>query len=214
MNEYLVTMIMGAVQVLGCICSVSLVHILGKRLLNFISLLGSGICLICLGSYIYSTRIYLLNQDDSLEDEYPRHWAPVILIILSSFFHFLGIRLLPWVLISEVFPNQYRAKAAGVSAAIGYCIIFLPIKIFLSQVATMSLSGVFLFYGYLSLLGVLVLYFWLPETEGKTLFEVNDHFRGVKKLENEVRRQNANQNVSHGMKLNQENTDTKVFTLS
>lgn len=209
-NEYRVTVIMGAVQVLGCICSVTLVHILGKRLLNFISLLGSGICLITVGSYILSTGI--LEEKHPMEDN--TYWAPVILIVLSSFFHFLGIRLLPWVLTGEIFPSQYRAKASGVTAALGYFIIFFPNKIFYSQVELMSLSGLFLLYGFFSFFGFLALYFWLPETEGKTLSEINDHFRGVRNLGKEVRRQNTIHIRSYEGQLDQGKTDTIIYTLS
>lgn len=186
-DEYYATVIMGVVQLLGCIISVSLVHILGRRKLNFISIAGSGLCFLFISSYIYNKKIFYLYQEDTLGDT-TKHWAPAIFLILSTFIYSIGIRILPWVLIGEVFPNDYRAKAAGLASAIGYVIGFIPNKIFLTLVFSFSLPGVFLFYSILGCLGVCVLYFVLPETEGKSLVEITDHFQGVSELGNDVRR--------------------------
>lgn len=46
------------------------------------------------------------------------------------------------------------------------------------MLATMTLPGTFWFYSSISLLGCLILYFVLPETEGRTLIEIEEHFSG------------------------------------
>ncbi|KAG5863184.1 hypothetical protein JTB14_030568 [Gonioctena quinquepunctata] len=74
------------------------------------------------------------------------------------------------------------------SAGSGYVIGFLANKFFLDMVSSFTLPGVFWFYGCVGILGTVVLYFTLPETEGKTLFEITEHFSGRNKLSNEVRR--------------------------
>lgn len=186
-NAYYATVIMGAVQLLGCICSVTLIHYLGKRVINFISLLGSGVCFLFVASYIYTNGIFYFAHDDTLTEN-SQHWVPVTFLVFGAFMSYFGIRILPWILVGEVFPNEYRAKASGLGSAIGYILGFIPNKVFLSLVSSMTLPGVLFFYGFVSFLGISVLYFVLPETEGKTLFEVCDHFSGVSKLGNDVRR--------------------------
>lgn len=47
---------------------------------------------------------------------------------------------------------------------------------------SMTLPGTFLFYGVVSLIGCVVLYFFLPETEGRTLREIQEHFEGSRNL--------------------------------
>ena len=47
---------------------------------------------------------------------------------------------------------------------------------------SMTLPGTFWFYGVVSLLGCVVLYFFLPETEGRTLYEIQEHFEGSRNL--------------------------------
>lgn len=46
----------------------------------------------------------------------------------------------------------------------------------------MTLPGTFWFYSSVSLLGCLILYFVLPETEGRTLIEIEEHFSGGRSL--------------------------------
>lgn len=193
-NEYHATVIMGSVQALGCAISVLIVHILGRRKLNFISVIGSGVCYMCIAIYIYFNGIFDLKQDESAAYDGTKHWVPTSVLILATFIFAVGIRILPWVLMGELFPNEHRASAAGLSAAIGYVQGFVPNKIFLSLASSITLPGVFLFYSILGFLGVCGLYFLLPETEGKSLADITDHFRGVKSLGNNVKRKKSQAN--------------------
>lgn len=43
---------------------------------------------------------------------------------------------------------------------------------------TLTMPGTFWFYSVVALVGALVLYFVLPETEGRTLMEIERHFAG------------------------------------
>jgi hypothetical protein len=46
----------------------------------------------------------------------------------------------------------------------------------------MTLPGTFWFYAVVSLVGCVVFYFFLPETEGRTLHEIQEHFEGSRNL--------------------------------
>lgn len=46
----------------------------------------------------------------------------------------------------------------------------------------MTLAGTFWFYAIVGLLGSLVIYFILPETEGRTLLEIEEHYAGIQDL--------------------------------
>lgn len=96
-------------------------------------------------------------------------WIPLILLLGSAFFAHLGIRLIPWILIGEVFPASVRSTASGIVSATGYIFGFLANKLFLQMLATLTMPGTFWFYSVVALTGAIVLYFTLPETEGRTL---------------------------------------------
>lgn len=65
-----------------------------------------------------------------------------------------------------------RSAAAGISSAIGYLVGFASNKLFLTMVAAFTLNGTFWFYSAVAALGCIVLFFTLPETENKTIEEI------------------------------------------
>ncbi|XP_023313084.1 facilitated trehalose transporter Tret1-like isoform X2 [Anoplophora glabripennis] len=201
-DKYYATVILGIVQFLGCIICVVFVNILGKRTINFISLLGSGICFIVVATYAYFIDVKYFEDTvkingtsnathESTFNEVPIQdfrWIPVTFLVASAFLSYVGIKILPWILTGEVYFSKVRATASGISGGTGYIFSFLANKIFLSMVSCFTLPGVFWFYGTVSVVGTILLYFLLPETEGKSLFEITEHFAGRNNLTNSVRR--------------------------
>lgn len=86
------------------------------------------------------------------------------------------------MLIGEIFPVACRSGASGFASGLGYLFGFLANKLFLQMLVTMTLPGTFWFYSSISLLGCLILYFVLPETEGRTLMDIEEHFSGGRSL--------------------------------
>ncbi|XP_067642478.1 solute carrier family 2, facilitated glucose transporter member 8 isoform X2 [Eurosta solidaginis] len=103
-------------------------------------------------------------------------WLPMILLLGSAFFAHFGIRMIPWMLIGEVFPAQVRSTASGLVSGLGYIFGFLANKLFLQTLTALTLPGTFWFYSAVAFVGALVLFFVLPETEGRTLHEIEAHF--------------------------------------
>lgn len=118
----------------------------------------------------------------------PYSWIPMVSLVLSAFISHVCIRTLPWILIGEVFSHEIRSIASGLSGAIGYIFGFLANKVFISMVNSLTLPGTFWFYAAINFIGCLSLYFVLPETEGKPLSEITNHFSGALKMDNKVRR--------------------------
>lgn len=50
------------------------------------------------------------------------------------------------------------------------------------MVDNLTLAGTFGFYSVVSLVGALVTYLVLPETEGRTLLEIEEHFAGTRNI--------------------------------
>lgn len=127
-------------------------------------------------------------------------------------FAHVGIKCVPWILIgevsrfidcrtnpfnlqnknySQVYPTIVRGAAAGVSSALGYLIGFLSNKLFLSVESAFTLHGTFWFYSGVAGIGCVILYFVLPETENKSLLEIeacfdkskNEYLQQKRKLE-------------------------------
>jgi sugar phosphate permease len=130
----------------------------------------------------------MCNRIDGLEYA----WIPTILIIIAAFFSHMGLKMLPWILAGEVFPSEVRSVATGAASSIGYIFSSIANKVFYYMKNGMTLPGTFLFYAIVNFAGLISLYFLLPETEGKTLKEIEHHFAGIQKLGNKSKRQNLN----------------------
>lgn len=57
------------------------------------------------------------------------------------------------------------------------------------MVNAMGLSGTFLFYAGMNLAGGIALYLTLPETEGRTLKEIEEHYAGIQSLKNKPKKE-------------------------
>jgi len=91
-------------------------------------------------------------------------------------FFAMGIGPVTWLLASEVFPFNIRAKAMSVAATLNritsaiVSLTFLPLSDFL------SLSGYFGFFATMSSLIAIIQFFTVPETKGKTLEAMKECF--------------------------------------
>ncbi|XP_046661262.1 facilitated trehalose transporter Tret1-like [Homalodisca vitripennis] len=151
-----------ALQLVGAICGGVLMRILGKRRLSFLSLGLSVFCCLTLGLYL------------SYRPEFP--WIPVALFCLSYFAGPLGIFVIPWILIMELFPLRARGMAGGICGAVAHGLFFTTTKTYYSLVHLVDISGACYFYGAVGVLGLIYLYWDLPETEGVSLEEIERKF--------------------------------------
>ncbi|CAK1588770.1 unnamed protein product [Parnassius mnemosyne] len=207
LDKYRATLILGAVQLAGAGACVLLVRITGKRTLTLVSTAGAAACCLLLAAYDLHMKLHArphstllvngnLEENRTLVDvpaaldtvKNPYSWIPTSLLMLLALITHTGIRLLPWILIGEVFSAKTRSGGAGLTSGLGYMFGFLTNKIFINMVDVLSIWGTYGFYGLICLTGSVVFYFILPETEGKKLNDIENHFAGIKKLTNEVYR--------------------------
>lgn len=181
-EEYTAAVFLGLAQLVGTLICVFAIHFTGKRKLNFLSIGGTALCLCLTAIYGYVNISQTLHTENFT-------WVPTTLMIGAAFFSHVGIRLLPWILAGEIFPVQVRSSATGAAGSIGYIFNSIANKTFLYMMDGMSLAGTFLFYGLMNVAGGVLLYFILPETEGRTLKEIEDHYAGVQSLKNKPKKE-------------------------
>lgn len=73
---------------------------------------------------------------------------------------------------------MYRAKgfASSLTTAIFYMLTFGATKVYLGVVDTLGLSNTFFMFTVSSLVGLVYLYKYMPETENKTFLEIEEFF--------------------------------------
>ncbi|XP_058447288.1 uncharacterized protein LOC131427791 [Malaya genurostris] len=133
------------------------------------------------GEYITSAipKEVLVQIPNADENKYL--WVPLTLLLGSAFLTHVGIRLIPWILIGELFAPSIRSGASGIAGGTGYIFGFLANKLFLKMLATFTLPGTFWIYSAITAVGAVALYRVLPETEGKSLVEIESYFASERK---------------------------------
>ncbi|XP_034234118.1 sugar transporter ERD6-like 8 [Thrips palmi] len=145
----------------------------GKRPLALASI--GGMALSCFG--LASYHLFMSSSTGAaVGDELESHWLPLVLFIALFFFHSFGIGPIPWMLLSEVFPYQGRGPATGIAAAASYILGFFAAKTFLDIQRLVNLSGVFFVNGGVAAAGFLFMWKYLPETEGRSLQDIESMY--------------------------------------
>ncbi|KOB65398.1 Sugar transporter [Operophtera brumata] len=79
---------------------------------------------------------------------------------------------------TSVVPLVSRASAQGVAAAWNYVVMFLGSKTFINLETSFQLWGAFAVYAAFGFAGTAYLYFFMPETEGKSLQDIEGYYNG------------------------------------
>ena len=100
--------------------------------------------------------------------------ASLVLIAIIGFVASFAISLGPvmWVLLSEIFPNQYRGMAMSLAGFWNATVSASVTFIFPWELSHWGSTGTFLGYGLMAAAAVIFVLLFIPETKGKTLEEL------------------------------------------
>lgn len=158
-----------SVIVIGCI------KLLGKRKLGISAMLGTAIC--CTGLAIHAST-HLSSTVFSYDPAtYPKTKSVVPLIFFYGLTIFT-VMSMAWILLGEIFPFRSRATSQGIGAAWNYVVTFLGAKTLIDLEINFKLTGVFVTYAAFAYFGAIFLYLFMPETEGKSLQDVELFYKG------------------------------------
>lgn len=77
-----------------------------------------------------------------------------------------GMGTAPWIVNSEIYPLRYRGTGGGIAAVSNWCSNLIVSETFLTLTKALGSSGTFLLFAGFSLLGLIAIYFLVPETKG------------------------------------------------
>ena len=100
--------------------------------------------------------------------------ASLVLFAIIGFVASFAISLGPvmWVLLSEIFPNQYRGTAISVAGFWNSVVSASVTFIFPWELSHFGSAGTFLGYGLMAVAALVFVLLFIPETKGKTLEEL------------------------------------------
>ncbi|XP_075213079.1 facilitated trehalose transporter Tret1-like isoform X2 [Lycorma delicatula] len=166
-DPYVATLISTTLSLAGCVLCTFLLGLIGKRPLALISIGGCALSCFCISSCSLFTKV-------------TGSWFSTAALFSLSFFTGVGMIPLPWIYMSEVFPFRGRNIASGIGAAVSHLFTFIVNLLYLDMEDYLSFSGVFFLYGVLGIVGLIYFFFCLPETEGRTMEEIEEMFKSKK----------------------------------
>jgi SP family myo-inositol transporter-like MFS transporter 13 len=95
-------------------------------------------------------------------------------------FYALGPGVCVWLALSELMPTRIRSNGMSIALVINQLVSTTLAAIFLPVVGKYGYSTMFFLFTGFTVIFLLTAAIFLPETKGKTLEEIEEHFRGVR----------------------------------
>jgi SP family galactose:H+ symporter-like MFS transporter len=168
-SAILATMGVGIVNVLMTAVAIGLIDRVGRRPLLLTGLIGMAIGLGLLGF------AFMLPGQQSILGLIA---AGSLMLYVASFA--IGLGPVFWLLISEIYPLKIRGLAMSVATEANWGSNLIIALTFLTLIQLLGETGTFWLYGLVSILAWLFAYFLVPETKGRSLEEIEAHWRAGK----------------------------------
>ena len=165
------TVLASTVNVLATGLSIYLIERSGRRPLLLLS--TGGMMLSCIG-LTYALRVTSLSTAADPPAPWVGIMSVVMVLIFVGFFE-IGLGPIPWLIGSEIYPRQVRTQAMGISSTINWLSNF---AVGLSFPTLAILLGPYSFvpFGIVLSVALILEYVYVPETQGKTLDEIQEEF--------------------------------------
>lgn len=154
---FLNIVITGAINLVFTIVSMLLVDRVGRRWMMLFGCIGIGI------SHLLCALAYRSGW----------HAITVLILTLCAIACYaLTLAPVTWVLIAEIFPNRVRSHGISIAVSSLWMASFLLTYTFPTMNRSLGTAGIFLVYGVICLLGCALVAFFVPETKGQTLEQI------------------------------------------
>jgi SP family myo-inositol transporter-like MFS transporter 13 len=104
-------------------------------------------------------------------------WITLLLCAFIGFFAF-GPGVCVWLALTELMPTRIRSTGMGVAMVLNNGVAFLSALLFPVVVGSQGFHMMFFIWAGFTVIYFITAAFFMPETKGKTLEEIEDHFAG------------------------------------
>ena len=155
-----ITVPLNTMQLLGIFVCYCMIDRAGRRHTLLLSMTMVWISLLCIGV------------------GFTVDWGVVTILAMCCYLFGFGVGLstMPYALNAEIYPTEYRGVCVAQSTAVFWFSNFVVSLTFLTLARTMGNGGVFFFYAVIVMVSEVYFYFTMPETNGKSLQEIQANF--------------------------------------
>jgi len=159
----------GVVNVILTVVAMQLIDRVGRRPFLLVSLVGMAMSLFVLG-----LAFSLPQLSGSLG------WIAVVSLMVYVGSFAVGLGPVFWLMLSEIYPLRIRGRAMSVGTIANWSANLVVALSFLTLTQVLGKSFTFWLYAVVSIGSWLFAYFLVPETKGKTLEQIEAHWRSGK----------------------------------
>jgi len=107
-------------------------------------------------------------------------WLVAISLYIFMSFYAIGPGVCVWIALSELMPTRIRSNGMSIALVINQMVSTTLAAIFLPVVSNYGYATIFFVFAGFTLIYFVTAAFFLPETKGKTLEEIEEYFAGAK----------------------------------
>jgi SP family galactose:H+ symporter-like MFS transporter len=156
----------GVVNVLMTIVSMWLIDRVGRKPLLLVGIAGMAVTL-----GLLSISFYVQTQPGALA------WIAVVGLMLYVASFAISLGPIFWLLISEIYPLRIRSSSEGLAATFNWGSNLVVTLTFLTLLQRIGTSQTFLLYAIFAVGSWVFSYYYVPETKGRTLEEIERYWR-------------------------------------
>ena len=163
----LLTVGIGVIDVLATITAILLLDRFGRKPLFLGGIAATVVCLLVLAfSFAHLTEHAKLDQ-----------WLAVVSLFVYIGAFSLSLGPVAGLIVSEIYPQRVRGAAMGLVIVANWVAQIITALTFPSLVAHLGPAVTFSMYAGIGVAGFLFCYFFVPETKGLTLEQIEQHWR-------------------------------------
>lgn len=165
------TIMVGVVQVIATFISTMVVDKVGRRILLLLSGFVMMLCTITLGAYFFL-------QDSDKNSVTDINWLPILCLCVFIAMFSIGYGPVPWLMMGELFSTDIKGIAGSISGTINWILAFVVTKSFKNVTDTIGSGQTFWLFSCFTFIGLIFVFFCVPETKNKTLLEIQKDLGG------------------------------------
>lgn len=159
-SAFLCTIILGVVQIVSTIAAMVLVEKRGRVFLLMISSI-----LMCVTMTFLAIYFAFWTESNII-------WVPVMAISIFVVGFSLGFGPVPWLIMAELFADDVKPLCGSIVGTSSWLLAFCVTKLFPISLKYCGPEFTFIIFAVISFLASIFVYFFVPETQGKTLNEI------------------------------------------
>ncbi|XP_047369136.1 facilitated trehalose transporter Tret1-2 homolog isoform X1 [Vespa velutina] len=177
-EPFVATIVIGLIEVIMTICVVLIIDRFGRKPLLIISGVAMTLCLGVLGYY------FKIKTDG--KDVLFLGWVPLTCLSLFNVVFSIGYGSVPFAMISELFPPETKGVASSISIMVHWSLVFAVTKLFPKMENVLGEATTFWTFACFTALSAAFAFFFVPETKGKTLQDIQKKLERKRKLIKDV----------------------------